>query len=568
MKRIPSPTKAACVAALVIVGAFGPAQAQLAPPPRLLPQVKPEPAPAMAPVAAPRPAPMRAAAGGCEEDCLLGPSRPLRFELLAGERESAGFAVTAPGPIKIQVQAQGVPLIVSLRRPDGRTVERQGSGSIVIDDAASAADIARGVLWGVGVRAAQEAPPLAGDGRRAPPRAVAGGTLSVQHPLADAAQVQAVLKRTAAETRQKAAAMPAPAAPAVDARAQLQAAQALHDKQVAQRHASTLGTLRASLPPPAHAQLNQRIELRLQGQTLQQTSMAAPMQAARAETLAQPAMLAAPGATKGPVLKTRPLTAPPATGSTQAAATGNVGAVGSGGGAAVAAPATPPVLAGASTGEGDPGTPVMLSGSAFGDAPGEVRFIVANGRDIAAPVTYWSAAQVVTEVPYADGITVYDGQVYVKRADGSKSALRPFRFLPLYDVAELGLPQNTGDWALAPSIVNIDSNASFSQGRATHTAAMLWGFKGNDKFYLNPQLRNGWVVTGANLVGLHLMRPGHGGAYLVESRPGTTSPYVEVRWWLDAAIGIGGSNGLDYRISVMAKRPKNLPCAANPCPLL
>ena len=130
------------------------------------------------------------------------------------------------------------------------------------------------------------------------------------------------------------------------------------------------------------------------------------------------------------------------------------------------------------------------------------------------------------------------------------------------------MPTNTGQWWLAPSIVNIDSANSFRTGRAVHSAAMFWGFTGNDKFYLNAQLRNGWVVTGASLLGPYLARPGHGGAYLVDARPGTTSPYVEVRWWLDAAVGIGGSNELSYRISVAVQRPKNLPCAANPCPVL
>ena len=556
MKRSTMTMRAACAAALIGAVALHPAQAQLAPPLKFLP-------PATVKPAAPTPKP-----GWCEEDCLIAPDKPLRFELLVGERASSGFAVTKPGAIRVEVQAAGAPLVLSLRRPDGRLVERQGSGRIVIDDAATAADIARGVLWGVGVRAAQEAPPAPAGAvtTRGGPRAAAGGTLSVQHPPADPAVVAAALKKASAETQAKAAQQPKPAAPVVDAQAQARLAQAAHDKQVAASHAATLGKLQATVPPAAFAQINQRIGLRLQGQTLQQASAAVPVKAITAKALNAPVTLAAPGQ---PLQVAKPGLLAPKTsaGSTQSAATGGVTAVGSGGGAAVAAPATPPLLAALSTSEGDPGTPVTLSGSDFGDALGEVHFIVANGRDVVLPAaTYWSATQIVAEVPYADGIPAYDGHVYVKRADGSKSALRPFRFLPLYDVTEIS--QSSRDWFLAPSIVNIDSDRSASTGQPHHTGAMFWGFTGNDKFYLNTQLRNGWVASGARLAGVYSARPGYSGAYLVDSRPGTTSPYVEVRWWVDAAVGIGGSNEVSYSVRVEVKRPKNLPCAASPCPVL
>jgi len=61
------------------------------------------------------------------------PGWPQRFELLSGEHESKGFAVTQPGPLRISLQTSGVPLVVSLQRPDGRSLERQGTGQIVID---------------------------------------------------------------------------------------------------------------------------------------------------------------------------------------------------------------------------------------------------------------------------------------------------------------------------------------------------------------------------------------------------------------------------------------------------
>ena len=491
---------------------------------------------------------------------------PKPFELLAGERDSSGFAVTQPGAVRIELRASGVPLVLSLRRPDGRIVEREGSGTIVIDDSASAADIARGTLWGVGVRAAKEAPP-AGAGK---PRAVAKGTLGVQHPAADKAAVSAALAKAQADAKASAAAQPRrPAVPAIDAQAQARQAQAAHDKQVALRHAAQLTPLKATVPAAALAQMDQRIGLRIQGQTLQQAYAAVPLRLVSTKALnasTSPTSLSTPVALPAKAVKGGLLVSAKGTGTTQAAATGGAAPVGSGGGAATAVAAPAPVLATSSTAEGDPGTPLTLGGSDFGDAPGEVRFIVGSGRDIAAPVTFWSASQLVTEVPYADGIPVYDGHVYVKRGDGTKSALRAFRFLPLYDVTEIS--QSVRDWSLAPSIANVDTAETARTGQPTHTGAMFWGFAGNDKFYLNSQLRNGWVVSSARLGGVYSARPGYSGAYLVDARPGTTSPYVEVRWWVDAAAGIGGSNDMSYSIRVEVKRPKNLPCAANPCAAL
>ena len=573
MKHMTMAVQAVCTVALILGAAFNAAQAQLAPPPKLLPQVTlkraPTPLQTPLPMAAPTTAqPQTATPRWCEEDCLLGPTKPMRFELQAGERESGGFAVTAPGPIKIQVQASGVPLVLSLRRPDGRIVERQGSGNIVIDDAASAADIAKGVLWGVGLRAAQEAPVgTAAPGMHTMPRAVAGGTLSVQHPPTDAAQVQAAMKRSTAETQQKAASLQAPAVPMADAQAlaqMAQKAQAAHDKQVAQKHAAALNSLRAKLSPEVHAQINQRIGLRLQGQTVQQASTAAPVQMVKSDAMSKQGTLAAPLAQPlaQPITQTRPglLKAPAASDSNKAAATG-AAAVGTGGGAATVAPTTPPTLASASTSEGDPGTPVTLSGSEFGNAQGAVQFIVGNGRDVAAQITYWSATQIVTEVPYADGIPVYDGQVYVKRSDGVKTALRPFRFLPLYDVTEIGLPnKDAGDYQLVASA----NSYPLGTDHVHHMGAAFWGFAGNDKFYERAQLRNGWAVVGARLSGRwDTGQAATGGAYLVDSRPGSASPFVNVRWWVNGGLGF-----VNYTIRVDVKSPKNLPCSANPCPVL
>jgi hypothetical protein len=387
---------------------------------------------------------------------------------------------------------------------------------------------------------------------------VAQGSVEVQRPAVQPERVSSALDQALKEAQQRAAAAPVAPGPAAVNTAQ---AQALQDGQMARRHADELVRLKATIPPAAFEQMNRRIEQRLQGQSLQQALVAVPVQPV---TLAQaPTSHVAPMSVD--LAKARPalLGSKGATGSSTAAATASVAPVGAGGAAAAAAPALAPSLVSTSAAQGDPGAPVTLTGRDFGDGPGEVHFIVGNGRDLVAPVTFWSSAQIVTEVPYADGLPAYDGHVYVKRADGAKSALRPFAFLPLYDVAVIGIPANS-DYHLAPSVAN---QFSVGWGSVGHTAAALWGFKGDDKFYLNSQLRNGWVVERAS-VSAFLERVGYGGVYVVDSRPGTTSPFVQVRWWLDAGVALGGSNSLKYSIGVTIKRPKNLPCAASPCPAL
>ena len=114
---------------------------------------------------------------------LQGLTWPQRFELAGPEPASFGFAVTQPGLIRVEVQAQGAPVRVAL--VGARQLERAGTGRIVLELAVTAQDIQEEVLWQVRVLLAK--PPLS----KAPIQA--GGSISVKHPPADAKVVQAQL---------------------------------------------------------------------------------------------------------------------------------------------------------------------------------------------------------------------------------------------------------------------------------------------------------------------------------------------------------------------------------------
>jgi hypothetical protein len=489
------------------------------------------------------------------------PAWPLRFELLAGEGVSTAFPVTQAGSVNVQVQSSGALLVVLLRRPDGRSVERQGSGSVAIEDMASDADLARGIYWSISIRTAQAVAPTVPQGvvrSRAAPQVVATGTITVRQPPVDAARAQAALGQASAKAPQAAAPVPSapPSAPQV---------QAEHDKAVARQHATQLQALRASMPPEAQTQMQRRIDARLQGQSLQQVNAAQPLR----PTLSSPSLantslattsgLARPPAAAGPA-------AGAATGTTKSAASGAAGVAGSGAAATATAPTTP-VIASLSASEGDPGKPLVLAGRDFGAAPGELRFIVGAGRDIAAPVTYWSASQIVAEVPYADGIPIYDGHAYVRRADGATSALVPFRFVPMYDVASVGMPlqmDGVRGWVSFDSTPNAMPANSYAVGKPNLSTVSVFGDAGYDEFWVHARLRNGWVVDGAEIshaAATGLFGQGAGNAYVVDLRAGTDSPWVKVRWWVDPA------SQLAYSVRVNVKRPRNLPCA-NPCAVL
>ncbi|HEX7552983.1 MAG TPA: hypothetical protein VF378_05480, partial [Geothrix sp.] len=320
------------------------------------------------------------------------PVWPLKVELLPRERETHAFYVTQAGPVKVQLRISGVSVVLSLRRPDGRVVERTGSGELVIDDTATAADLARGVVWGIGLRAAQEPPPapLVPGLKPTPARPLATGTLLVQHPAANPAALQVGLAKLRADLQPKLNAQMAQAKAAKATKAApsaatnpTQAAQAAHDKQVAQQHAALLDRIKGRLPADAVNVVAQRIALRVQGRSIKDAEAQAPM---------------------GPVKKTKSDKPTPST----------------------PAPASPPVIQGTSVDEASPGAPVLLTGANFGDEAGEVHFVVAATRDLKAGVAFWSAGQVLASMPMTDGIPAFGGYVYLQRPDGQKSALRPF----------------------------------------------------------------------------------------------------------------------------------------------
>jgi hypothetical protein len=466
------------------------------------------------------------------------PRWPQKFDLGLGERHGYEFSVGQPGRIAVTVQWQGVPLIVTLVKPGGGVVEKQGVGSASIEYKAIDEDVRKGVLWRVSLRAAQEQKPVGAQGVgpvKVELKSVATGNVSVLHPPADLqrAQAEVTARAQAANARHQAMVKQRPVVSGPEAAAQWQVAL---NKTVALRHTALLDQLKGKIPADVHQKVTQQIALRAQG---------------------KPMALDGPLAVKGGAALKPPVVGggPTVVSATRSASTG-AKPVGSTQPANVVAS---PVIGALSVAQGDPGTPVMITGSGFLEVPGEVHFIIANGADLVAPITIWSGGQVLTEVPtYKNGVPAYNGYVYLKSSNGAKTGMQPFRFIPVMETAVLGFPPGSSSGAYNQLAHLYDSHApDLDWGTMIHTTYLLpWGLKGDDEFYLQTRLKNGWTVESAMPISDGHPGPytsGSAGAYITEARFGTDSPYIKMHWWLDA------NSYVSYHLQIVIKGPKGLP---------
>jgi hypothetical protein len=222
---------------------------------------------------------------------------------------------------------------------------------------------------------------------------------------------------------------------------------------------------------------------------------------------------------------------------------------------------TTPVITSLSVQQGQPGDPVMINGSNFGGGPGEIHFVIANGKDVKATGTIWSDGQIFTAVPDgpdATGLLGFNGTVYIKRApDGKISNLVGFRFEPALRRRDIGCSPVTPDRRI--------------QGEHQYTflvpcveqngAGDLFGAKGNDEFYLSTKLSNGWVVNSVDV--RQTYRFGTSGAYNWADRAGTDSPYVNVRWWRNTFSSVAYT----FTVTIIGPRgvPDGIVCKQVPC---
>lgn len=463
------------------------------------------------------------------------PTFPQKFEVHGPEWDTFGFAVTQPGPVVVEVQSQGAPVIAILRGPGPQPIQQQGTGNFRLTYNVTPQDVQKGVFWGVSLRLAQQTPTAQG-GR-------AAGTVMVQHPPVNQAAVQQAVALASQPTQPTPQELQQAAQDSAQMEQAFQQRKAQFEQQQQQRRAA----LHAQIQPQID-QLRARMGGQVRSRGLEETEGAsgAPEASSEGEIGTRALRQAGTLLPQAPTITSPQVLQPvPQTGTSSQAVTA------AGSGPPPAQVAVNPTITSLSVAQGQPGDPVMITGSGFGTG-GEVHFVIAPGKDLMAPSGgIWGENQIFVTVPDAAGVVGFNGQLYIKRAaDQKMSNLTGFRFEPALELREvygtpdvqMGEPGTIQQWANRTSLSHDSLNP-------------FWGFKGNDRFFVNTRLKNGWVMENGFVI-IGNMR--HAGAYVQETKVNTDWPYLDVRWWVDGCLPVCPSYN-NYRFRVVIRGPKGVP---------
>jgi hypothetical protein len=220
----------------------------------------------------------------------------------------------------------------------------------------------------------------------------------------------------------------------------------------------------------------------------------------------------------------------------------------------------PPVLTSISVSEGQPGTTMIITGSNFYRAT-EVWFKVSADRELKANAEFFNDHQIFAYVPDTFGIPEFNGLVHLKTG-GKKSDAVPFKFLPATEYLEMQIPDNWRDeMQLAQIQFRLSSESSASKTTVTTTtrADELVGMRGDDQYFRNFKLKNGWIVDRIQFSRevysyvRHEPQPEKGDAWISEVREGTDSPFVKVHFWSE------NGRKVTYHLSWIIRGPKGMP---------
>jgi len=250
-----------------------------------------------------------------------------------------------------------------------------------------------------------------------------------------------------------------------------------------------------------------------------------------------------------------------------------------------------PAIASLSVPGGQPGDPIIIYGSGFGASAGEVHIVLGaapwltaavsagaipaalGSQDQLLNVSVWQGSQIFVTLPPLSGFLAANGALYVKRkSDGVASNLVGFQFTPAVQAREIrslapnGITSPYNPPILGDAVMSAAGTLVFwnnppapdvyvSRGNGNWFASV----GGNDQFFLNTRLQNGWVVSGAPTVYVPFPSNQSGGAYLVDSRVGTNSPFTNVGYWLNPLFQPGSNGDLAYGVVIPIQGPSGVP---------
>src|SRR5450432_212178 len=120
------------------------------------------------------------------------PTWPQKFDIGGPETATFGFIVTQPGPVAIDIQTNGAPVVATLQGAVPRAAEQGGSGTLHLVYQVTPQNLQVSALWTVHIVLV---PPAAAAGARA------GGTIVVHAPPVNPAAAQALLDKANAQAQ-------------------------------------------------------------------------------------------------------------------------------------------------------------------------------------------------------------------------------------------------------------------------------------------------------------------------------------------------------------------------------
>lgn len=487
------------------------------------------------------------------------PAWPQQWDVNNREPYSATFGITQPGIVTVDVQAQGAPVVISLLGATPQPVQQQsGSGPIRLTYQVTPADVQRSALWQVRIALIQPSGPPA----------QAAGTIAVQHPPADVntvrEQVQALLAQRRAPNPQAEAATKAK----LDASFQAEMAK-FQQEQMTRR-----GAMAAEVQGKLQAfQMEKQAGIKSRGLEVGESGSEPATPSAEADVTTRGGMsgmkslqstegLYNPGTFKqvAPEIEWfSPVSGQP--GDYVGIAVFQLG---------------PP----------SPGTTVTFRFTGLGNTNTQqaVTYASCPSTPFTAPIIQQNEWWILVSVPEISGV-IYECPFNItvtRGSDGQTTApMYGFTFKPAMDLRQLPIPPPSAESSIqAPddpfhycgfyyavdrsqgdACVRALSPAPpgwFDRGGSWHvsTATAGWfGYKGNDFFYKNKQLKNGWKVVNAEvLVQSSWCAPHAANAYVNNIGIGTNLPSLDVRVWLTSecnvrytpAIWIRGPKGVPY----------------------
>jgi len=433
------------------------------------------------------------------------PSFPQNFTVQGQARASFPLAITQPGPIVVDVDVNGGPVVVVLQGHALAPMQQQGSGHVHLSYAVTPADVQHTSLWVVSVALATPGVPG--------PLGQAQGTVRVQKPPGDPSVALAEANAAATAAHKRSRPDPQLAAQLDAARAQLQAKA---DQDAEQRRAA----IRAAQQPVID-QLWGRAPSTVGTRALPGLSVVTKP--------ASPVALQ-PLSTTPPKLTVPPPPPPPVI--------TNV----------IARPGLTPTQAG-------PLDQVTIIGQNFGSTPADVLFLVGPNTYIEGiPVAGgWNpnGTSIVVQMPDASGLQQFDGSVFVQ-LNPAQSNQFPIRFVPAVEYRHVYGTQDAVYASHTETTAFLRNNQYDVEIYHPNTGFMAMGSdQGTDVFFSNTSLKPGWSSSSFNLYRNGTGMPGGTGEVAVSRySPNDPSLRFTVLWSYSVLQDI------DYGFDVVIAGPR------------